>query len=289
MLERSQERLAQAEYASDFLEFFYELATSAQDPELRRAARAAGRSFGRRFLEGLATATDADELTDQIGVLALLPAFGLKSTELTHRTAEAWPRFELRDRLEVVPGELCRNPDRLCDAVIAVHFAARAGLASRVQLRWILSQAARYDYRPPAELDEDRKLFQDNLVTHVIYVISDYGRLSLAKLPMRRERGYLRRGLPRLMIEGDVELVSEFVDSQRILGLSDKTPSLARALHWLLRHQDLTGGFRGRDTDSYYDRYHSTWTAINAIRRFRFEGQGPRWPWRGQPAVSEKG
>ncbi len=278
MVEQGRRDVVIEEYGSDFMEFFYELATSADDPRLRARAMTEGRAVTMRTIAATRDARNATGAIDLISTASLAPEFDVRSASLDRLSSEASRKFTFRALYSLEPGEDSADAGEICDAIICLHFARRARLLDGEALEWAMSEAEQFVYGDPARMDPDENIDQMNLVTHVVYVLSDYGRLSLAGCSMGFEREYMLRGLPRLVREGEVEMASEFVDSLRILGVGDEEPVVGQAIEWLLDIQNPDGSFGDPEAQDFYVRYHSTWTALNALRRFEFDGTGPRWP-----------
>lgn len=278
MVRQSGRQEVVAEYGTDFMEFYYELSTSARDPRLREAARLQGRTATLRYLRIMGPASNPTEALDLISAASLSEEFGIRSPLLARLAHQAGTGFDFEDLYSVHPGVTIEDPDVICDAIICLHFARRADLTDGEALQWAISLARTHVYGDPRQMEPDDVIDQDNLVTHVVYVLSDYGRLSLAGCALTREREYMIAQLPRVVRQGDVELTSEFVDSLRILGVGDEHRAVSAARSWLLTVQNPDGSFGDPGAEDFYDRYHSTWTALNALRDFRFQGRGPRWP-----------
>lgn len=278
MVKDSKKPERMAEYGSDFLQFFYEIKSSAADKDLRERAAKDGLDQAKRCLAYFKKKKDlvlVEEVTEAIAFLALAREFGVKKEAafLYSKVNVAMKTMSFRALFNIRKGERSDDPEDLCDAVIAFHFARRAGLQEGAGLKWAMGQARAYKYNNKID-DEDVLLAQDNLVTHVIYVMSDYGRVTLKASNYKAELAYMRDAFKRVYKEEDVEGVAEFIDSSRILGIKDSDPMIKKGLAWLLSVQKADGSFGDGDE---YDIYHSTWTALNALRPFRFQGKGPVW------------
>jgi hypothetical protein len=98
MVEQGRRPEVITKYGSDFMEFHYELATSARDPRLRARALVEGRDVSRRYVAGLHPATSSAEAIDIISAQALVQEFGLRSDglhELSHSASTAFPFADL--------------------------------------------------------------------------------------------------------------------------------------------------------------------------------------------------
>lgn len=269
-----------AAHGSDFLQVFYELKTSAASPKLRQRAAEDGAIVARRCIAYLSKLEEGGlpEVFEAVALLGLAKDFDMKAAAQPVRAkAERWrARFTDSDLYGVEAGVEARSIDELCDALIGQHFLRRAGFEDKGALAWALKLCADHRYVEARELSEDELMAQDNLMTHVVYALSDYGRLSLDRRRFAPEIAYARRSMKRCREADDIEGVAEFTDSLRILGVSDRDEDMAANLRWLLDRQNPDGSF-GREDGHFYERYHSTWTALNALRGFRFQGEGPLW------------
>jgi hypothetical protein len=279
MLLESNKKAILKEHGSDFLQFFYEVKSSGRTPKMRDRAHKDGVDFAnryRRYLLAIGAMTEGYEVTDAIAYLALASEFGVTKdrAKLRGLVEMALGRIKFKEVFELKAGEACDDPDKICDSIIAFHFARRAGFPQGKGLKAALKRARDFPYDAHKNTNEDLLIGQDNLATHVIYIQSDYGRLSLDPKAFKVELAYFRRHFDRVLKEKDVEGVAEFMDASRILGVKDDDLMMKKGLSWLLKVQAKDGHFGEGDQ---YDVYHSTWTALNALRRFRFQGTGPKW------------
>ena len=273
------------EHGTDFLEFYRELVVSAADPRLRHDALVAGRRFCQRMisrLERRERLLEPMDVVDGATVVSIAAELGLAPRARALRALTVTSLEKLRGAAmgPVTVGRAARSADDLCENLISYHFACRSGLVDPAPLLWSLELASVYEYQDPRELSVDQLVDQDNLLTHVVYVMSDYGRLRLPSERFKVERAALLKLLERARLEVDFEGVAEALDALLIVGVPDDAPELARGRSWLLSEQQDDGSWSLRGFD-FYDRYHSTWTALNGLRRFRFRGRGLAWPrWR---------
>jgi hypothetical protein len=65
--------------------------------------------------------------------------------------------------------------------------------------------------------------------------------------------------------------MGEFLDTLRAFGMTDRDPEIQQGVQFLLSTQNPDGSWgdpRGKDI---YNRYHSTWTAVDGLLDYRFK------------------
>jgi hypothetical protein len=107
-------------------------------------------------------------------------------------------------------------------------------------------------------------------VTHLIYTLNDYSRFRLLPAWLPQEFDYLRAHLQRPIDADDPELLGEFMDCLRAFGLTDSDPGIAAGVEYLLTHQNVDGSWGDIQGTDVHKRYHTTWTAIDALREYQW-------------------
>lgn len=280
-------------YGGEFMLFHGSLATTSDDARLREQARRDGRRFALRCLKRLARTdllAEPEACHEAMAVSSLLDAFGLASWggDLRLRIDGAI-RHHGAGRLAGVDALGPRaSTDSLYDALIGGHFARKGGFPVGRWLPELIARIAAHPWRPPEELSEEEANGQNNLATHVIYVLSDYGRLRLDPMRFRPEIDLLLEDIDVFIADEDPEGVAECIDCLRILGWPTVADPLPRGLRALLRWQASNGSWCPEGGDEY-DHYHATWCAIDALRGYRFQAEGPCWPgWRPAPVTDHE-
>lgn len=296
-----------ASFATDFLWCFYTISVTSADPAIRKLAREMGRRMGlrfRRWWPRLPPGTDA-EWTGEL----MMGVYAMERLGLQHRllradleaaskrmTPQQYLGFDPRREAPPldIPDECatcgaynqrgdrwCRrcghelDPatplDVFCDALIGSyfldHFGARFGVRYRYSLRWLPKARERYWDK----VDKNGLIDRLNVVTHVLYTLSDYGALKLDPRWVEPEYRFLLENYERVLALDDPEMIAETTDCLKLLGHSEDDPRIVRAHAYLLSRQKPDGSWRNPDGDDDYDQYHTTWTAIDGLREY-----GPR-------------
>jgi hypothetical protein len=117
---------------------------------------------------------------------------------------------------------------------------------------------------------EDRATFREYayLVTHVAYLLSDYNRIRQKRDDAPWLVDYVRENFDAVLQAGDVELVAEFVDVLRSLGLTEESDEDVRAgTEFLLDARNPDGSWGNwQGEGSPYRAMHFTWCAICGLR-----------------------
>jgi len=153
-------------------------------------------------------------------------------------------------------------PDRLQRRFPKIDLALPQGVLDRY-LAKLVDLDLVYEYTVA-----DKYSLQNYYVTHLIFVMSDFGRHAPVKNKLRqRLEGYLLAHFDTVRdIVNDRDLLAEFVHCLKILGYSE-LPKLRDAERYLLGLQDRQGSW----TSSYYqsgdayDQFHPTWTVLTAL------------------------
>ena len=105
-------------------------------------------------------------------------------------------------------------------------------------------------------------------ITHLVYTLNDYGRYRLLPEWLPDEFDFLRANMKSALAAGDAELLGEFVDSLRCFGLADCDSALSESVKYLLSSQNPDGSWGDPAEPDQHKRYHTTWTAIDALRDY---------------------
>jgi len=253
---------------SDYLQFAFILWKGTRQPALRR--------FGKEMLHDLAVQYVAshpipdardpiEEFFDAAAALYYL-----------HRIRVPFP--DLERQVEILsralePSRLLRNSrtpwnataSSVLDALVDLYFMAKLGLHMPIDYRTVRRQAIQWAYQPATNLGPTRFDDQTYLVTHTVYVLSDF----VSHMPpdsMDRQRRYLRRWASYYLRIRDIETVGEIADSLKILATTYRDPLLRRLVVTLLQSQTANGSWGGTG----YDRAHTAWTAFNGLIEYRW-------------------
>lgn len=300
-------------WGSDLLFCFYTISTTAKNEKLRGMAREMGEERAhewRREHPDPPTDNPSDLQLFAHGAAAADGFLGQTDPSLRHRVQEAAQRFSAVDFMGFDPQyepppfdipELCpkcqhRNPrgatvcqkcqtaltfrspyDVWLDALITTYQGENYGVTLGAAYPDVLRQVSRMRPYPAPTDNEDQFDDVSYAVTHVIYTLNKYHvyRLSPAWLP--HEFDYLKSNIRTAERNENWELLGEFADALRAFGEDESDPEIQVAVSYLLSHQNSDGSWGDVD-DDIYTRYHSTWTAIDGLRQYSFQGEKLRFP-----------
>ncbi|HEY6250646.1 MAG TPA: zinc-ribbon domain-containing protein [Candidatus Angelobacter sp.] len=303
-------------WGSDLMFCFYTISNTARNQQLREMARKMGQERARQWRREQmhVPVDDPDDLAGFIyGTYSADMLLGDHDSGLKERLRKAARRFSATEflgfdpRIEPPPSnipDLCpkcnhRNPRgaRVCekcgtaltfrtpydtwlDALIKTHegdsYGVTLGASYPEALRWISKM------RPYPVSHDDEDLFDDvsYAVTHVVYTVNDYHKYRLSRAWLPQEFSYLRNNITQAERFENGELVGEFMDALRAFGEDDASPEIRAAMDYLLSTQNPDGSWGDTDDSDMYTRYHSTWTAIDGLRQYAFQGEHLRLPHR---------
>jgi hypothetical protein len=72
--------------------------------------------------------------------------------------------------------------------------------------------------------------------------------------------------------------VGEYLDTLRSFGLNESDPEVAAGIRFLLARQNPDGSWGDPNDSDIYNRYHSTWTAIDGLRAYARQGESVTFP-----------
>lgn len=271
-----------ARVSVDAVALLAELGLTARDALVGARALAAARALAPRVAAPLLAPGALDDpaaLRQALWLLALAQELGAPPGPLL-RAAKA--RFDaLPAPTAVYDIDVARidgaSSDEAYWVLVGAHALERARLAfpghfeAPFGLREALAAVAR---RRWLGYDEDRSRGKEGfredayLITHVGFVLNDYGRLALPADRLPRLGRYLDAHLGGLLARRDLELVAEILDLARSAGADEGSdPRLCRATRLLLSSQGADGSWGDwrREADPY-DAIHPTWTAVHALR-----------------------
>lgn len=302
-------------WGHDLLWCLYTISNTAKNPQLRKMAYRLGQERAREWRRAhVEPATDnPDELFLFVyGADGADRLLGVGDPSLKGRLQEIAQRFSAVDFFEFDPKreppptdlpEACpkcghRNPRgatncRKCnaplnfqnryavwlDALVIAHsgdsYGVTLGASYPEVLHWI---SAMRPYPSPANSDEDEFNRVSYAVTHVVYTLNDYGKYRLSPAWLPQEFAYLKTNIGAAAEYENGEMLGEFMDSLRAFGRSEADPEIRAAVEYLLSHQNPDGSWGDKDEEDIYTRYHSTWTAVDGLREYSFQGEQLRLP-----------
>jgi hypothetical protein len=299
-------------WGHDLLWCFYSISNTAKDEHLRQMARRLGQERARQWRHDnpelvFEDATDLANFVEGLYSAELL--LGGHDEALQHRIEAAAAQYSAVDflkfdpRLEPPPADIpalcpkcnhqnprgatrcekCRTPltfrspyEVWLDALIRTHtgdrYGVKLGASFADTVRWV---SAMRPYPSNQQLRDDPDEFFDvtYAVTHVVYTLDDYGKYHLSPEWLRPEYDYLRTNLIEAEELEDGEMLGEFLDTLRAFGRNESDPEIRAGVEYLLSHQNPDGSWGDMKDDDIYTRYHSTWTAVDGLREYAYQGE----------------
>jgi hypothetical protein len=163
--------------------------------------------------------------------------------------------------------------DVWCDALIVTHAGDHYGITLGSHLaevvRWVPAM------RPYVALgstpdDEFYDVFYS--VTHLVYTLNDYNKRLIAPRCLSPEYDFLRTSLVNAFTAGDPDVLGEYMDSMKAFGLTARDPLIRKGEEFLLSTQNPDGSWGDVREADIYQRYHPTWTAVDGLRDYRYQG-----------------
>jgi hypothetical protein len=296
------------DWAGDYLWCFFCISRTASDPELRRRAREMGAQSARRWYSletRLPALADAGEVAYYISLMDVARRLGVDDPPLREHVRRRVGDFTALDYLgfdpaaETPPDDLpaacgtceAQSPrgclqcgacgstlnirsryDVWCDALVLTYTADGFGMPLGTSHSAVACCAPAMRPYPGPEVVVDTG-FRDIVyaITHLVYTLNDYGRFRLLREWLPQEFEYLRGHLQRPIDADDPELLGEFLDCLRAFGLDDTDSDVAAGMEYLLAHQNGDGSWGDVQETDVHKRYHTTWTAVDALREYQWE------------------
>lgn len=304
------------ESGSDLLNFFSLISTRARDAEVRRAARRMGRERARRWRHERADAiegADAYQLFKLIFGADAADRLLAPDPALKSRLRRALRRYPVTDYLRFDPvrepppegvPDRCPSCGRLeargrtrcgrCDgrlwpmtrykvwyrALIRTYIAATYGVSLGAHYRHVIKWLPLMrPYR--ASLAPEHAEFYDTVfaVTHVVYTLGDYDAHKLSPAWLPDEYRFLVENFPVVLRLEDTEMVGEFCDTLRALGVRDSHPLARAGFEYLLARQNRDGSWGETASEDIYRNYHATLCAVGGLLDYRWRGERLTFPY----------
>jgi hypothetical protein len=115
-------------------------------------------------------------------------------------------------------------------------------------------------------------------VTHIVYTLNDYNAFRLKPEWLQSEYEFLRDNLRHVIAVDDPEAMGEFIDTLKSFGLAATDPLIGAGMDFLLSRQEADGSWGEAGNLDVYYRYHSTWTAINGLMDYAWQGERVSFP-----------
>jgi hypothetical protein len=303
------------EHDDDLLWCFYTIATTAADPELRGRAWRIGQERARHWRRKTGS-VPADIGADTVVALVsgglAADRLGVRDDGMKTQLAAAASRFGPRDFLHFDPTKepppddvpqtcgTCENENPrgvaacrtcrtaldmtnryevLCDALTNTYFGQQYGVRLGGSLadvtRWLPRMRPYRGYENGANADFIPVAYA---ITHVVYTLNDYGAYRLKPEWLPQEYEFLRANLRHIVTANDPETMGEFLDTLKAFGLTTADPLVQVGMAFVLSRQDADGSWGDAGNRDIYHRYHSTWTAINGLMEYAWQGERVSFP-----------
>ena len=295
-------------YGYDYLYCFYCIASTSANVKLRRSARGMGRERARYWRSAHARISpnlDADDIANLVLGSDAAERLGMKDGAFKQDLRVAAERFTAQDYFafdtvhepppEDVPDECACGSDnkrgrKTCyrckrrltmlssyavwtDALIRSYTGDRYGIKLGASfadvMKWLPTM------RPyPTYVEEYTPDFYWALyaVTHVVYTLNDYSFFRLSPRCLPEEYAFLKQNLRHFIDMEDPESVGELLDTLKSFGLSENHSLISRGMDFLLSRQNPDGSWGDPKASDIYQRYHTTWTAIDGLREYAWPG-----------------
>lgn len=304
-----------SEHGADFLCCFYCISNTSNDAEFRELARVMGRERARRWRQEnsrVPAGATADDVATLVFGSDAATRMGVRDPEFRKQLQNRARGFSSHDYLYFDPAieppptdvpmdcdcgaenargrttcRRCRSELSMMSAywvwlvALTVTYAGerhgvRLGASFSDVLKWL--PAMRPYPRPGRNEAASDFYWALYAVTHVIYTLNDYSAFKLQPSWLPDEYAFLRRNLTHPIETNDPEMLGEFLDSLKSFGLAETHPLIRKGMKYLLASQNEDGSWGNPTAEDIYERYHSTWTAIDGLREYAWRGQRPSAP-----------
>jgi Domain of unknown function (DUF6895) len=172
------------------------------------------------------------------------------------------------------------------EALSATYWAERYGITLQRRyadvLKWLPKMRP---YPRPKGADYEEFYHIVYAVTHIVYTLNGYGLYNLSTQWLPAEFSFLKASMNVALARKDPDMVGELLDSLKAFGLTESDPTIRRGLDYLLSQQNEDGSWGDPNAEDVYQRYHTTWAAIDGLRDFAWRGTRLSLP-RLQPLLS---
>jgi hypothetical protein len=305
-----------AEWGHDLLWCFWTISNTAQDPKLRQMAHDMGHERAaewRRIHARLSPAKyDANDLCHAIFGADAADRLGYPDDRFKEKIRAAVARFDVRDFLafdaanEPPPSDIpkaCPKCDRdwprgtkTCprdhsplrmksrydvwsDALITAYtgdiYGITLGAPYREVVKWI---GVMRPYAPRSKVNTTEFYDITYCITHIVYTLNDYNQYRISPQWLPEEYAYLKTNLEEAIRLKDPETLGEFLDTLRAFGMTEDDALIRTGVDYVLSRQNPDGSWGNPKDRDVYNRYHSTWTAIDGLRQYAYQGERLGFP-----------
>jgi len=108
-------------------------------------------------------------------------------------------------------------------------------------------------------------------VTHKIFTRTAWCQFRLDPAEWSKEKNFLEFYIGRIIQLQDIELLGEFIQTLKCLGVTEKNNVLKNALQFMMSKYDRQNGGWLTNTDTFESKYHATICAVGALIQHGFE------------------
>ena len=296
-----------ASWGGDLLSAFYNIYETSLDPRLSAKAWSVGHERAlawQRTHRSLPAEPDAGAVSDAVYGLDAAEHLGAPNPQLRAQLSAAATRFAARDFLlwDPAAGPPPRDMPERCpscgdqnergtvtckrcgarlamrnrydlyqDALIATYTGETAGipLGARYRdvLNWLPEMRPYPEWSPSRQTNYYAAVYS---ITHLVYTYNSYSKYRVSRECFPGEFAYLQANLPHAIADQDPEMLGEYLDALRAFGLTLDDQPIRTGFNYLLSTQNSDGSWGDPTDPSAYDRYHTTWTAIDGLRDYRW-------------------
>lgn len=304
-----------ADWGHDLLWCLFTISNTAKNPKLRAMAHDMGHERAlawRRSHEAVPAQISADDLSNLVNGSDAADRLGARDPGFKQQIRKAVRKFSAADFLlfdpvrEPPPSDIpdqcakcqhwnargvsvcryCGAPlamrnryDVWTDALITTYsgdiYGVTLGAPYRDVIRWISVM------RPyPERSSISTGVFYNVVyaITHVVYTLNDYNRYLLSPAWLPQEFQYLKTNLEEAVKMQDPETLGEFLDTLRDFGMTEQDALIRTGVEYVLSKQNADGSWGDPADPDIYNRYHSTWTAVDGLREYDWHGQRLSFP-----------
>lgn len=285
------------------------MGATSRDSSLRQLARSRAQKLGQswsRLHPVVPADVSADLILDFILVRYALSRLGVRDGTLNAQITSAAQRFSAEDLFGFDPFSEPPASDLPCrcdcglknqrgrtfckqcrrrlenrnryrvwmEALANTYVSERCGLSLGVGyldvLKWLPTMRP-YPGDAPGDVESLREAIY--AVTHIIYTLNDYGTYRLRPGWLPREFAFLLANVAGACDRKDPEVLGELLDSLKAFGLRASHPLMKRGTEYLLAEQNEDGSWGDPDEENIRTRCHTTWTAIDGLRTYAWQGE----------------
>jgi len=262
------------EWGHDLLSAFVNIASTNANREVSDLAWRMGHERAgewRRLNREIPANADADDLANLVYGSDAAEALGVHDRHLHDALMRTASRFSTADYLGFDPlrepppanGRYETFQDALIGAYTFDHYGIPIGAHYADVLHWL---PAMHPYPARGSGLYYRSVYT---ITHVVYTYNGYNQYRVAPECFPEEFAYLNANFEHAIVDNDAETLGEYLDTLQAFGLTWADPRMRRAVEFLLTAQNPDGSWGNPKESDAYTRYHSTWTALDGVQRYR--------------------